>query len=292
MIIREPIVAGQFYPDKESRCKSDLSAMLDQVSADLPTHKQTIAGLVPHAGWTFSGTVTAQVMKTLGESQQPDVIILFGGVHRYRGKKSAMFCSGGWDTPLGRAQVDDRLAERILGHTNLITDDHFAHENEHSIEVQLPFIQYVFPQAKILPIMVPPSTHAHEVGESVARTLKIYQYNAKVVGTTDLTHYGPHYGFIPQGVGRDANTWAMEVNDRRFIDLTCDLRSRDLVNEALKHKNACSSGAVAATVAAAIDLGATDSSLLTHTSSSVVATSMGETDVQDSVGYAGIVFMK
>lgn len=292
MMIREPIVADQFYPSDLGHCRSDLSSMLDNVSVEGVQKKQAIAGLVPHAGWTYSGSVTAEVFHVLGQSVSPDVVILFGGVHRYKGIKAAMFCSGVWQTPMGRAEIDSRLAERILGHTNLIAADPYAHENEHSIEVQLPFVQHVFPNANILPIMVPASPRSHEVGEAIARTLKVYNYNALIIGTTDLTHYGPHYGFIPQGIGVAANTWAMEVNDRRFIDLVCSLNYKELVGEATQHKNACSSGAVAATLAAAIELGASQSILLNHTSSSVVASALGEKEVHDSVGYAGIVFSK
>lgn len=292
MMIREPIVADQFYPSDPGRCRSDLVSMLENVSVDNANIHHTIAGLVPHAGWTYSGSVAADVFYAIGQSASPDVVILFGGVHRYKGTKAAMFCSGAWQTPLGRANVDCRLAERVLGYTNLIADDPYAHENEHSIEVQLPFVQHIFPDAKILPIMVPPGPRSHEVGEAIARTITVYDYNAFIVGTTDLTHYGPHYGFIPEGIGADANTWAMEVNDRRFIDLVCQLKCKELVGEAVQQKNACSSGAVAATVAAAVGRGASKSILLNHTSSSVVAASLGEKEIHDSVGYAGIVFAK
>jgi AmmeMemoRadiSam system protein B len=171
-----------------------------------------------------------------------------------------------------------------------MVDDPYAHEDEHSLEVQAPFIRLLFPDAKIVPIMVPPRGIADEVGEAVARTITSYNYDAVVVGTTDLTHYGPHYGFVPEGIGEKAIRWAKDVNDRRFIDMVCALRGGSIVAEALQHKNACSSGAVAATVAACAALGATRGVLLQHTTSSEVLAEQTTQHIEDSVGYAGIIF--
>jgi AmmeMemoRadiSam system protein B len=131
---------------------------------------------------------------------------------------------------------------------------------------------------------------AHEVGEAVGRTVTAYGYDALIVGTTDLTHYGPHYGFVPQGIGAKGNKWAKEVNDRRFIDLVCKLKTTEVVAEATERKNACSSGAAAATLAAVTALGATEAILLQHATSSEVLGAQSEEEMADSVGYAGIVF--
>lgn len=290
MIIREPIVAGHFYAASAERCRSDLDSMLARVAGDAYSGDPLVGGLVPHAGWACSGATAARVFHALSLRRSPKVLILFGGVHRYRGKEAAMFGSGRWETPLGPVEVDDRLAERILGHTNLIVDDPYAHEDEHSLEVQFPFIKKLFPEIKVIPIMVPINKFAAEVGQAVARTLNAYDYDALIVGTTDLTHYGPHYGFTPQGVGIRANAWAKEVNDRRFIDRVCRMQSTEVVAEAAAHRNACNAGAVAATIAAVTDLGATEGVLLEHTTSAEVLGGKAGAEMADSVGYAGIVF--
>lgn len=201
-----------------------------------------------------------------------------------------MFGAGRWETPIGPALVDNRLTERILGHTNLIVDDPYAHEEEHSIEVQVPFVKHLFPDAKIVPIMVPPVEIADEVGQAVGRTLTSYQYDVLIIGTTDLTHYGPRYGFNPHGIGSNGNAWAKSENDRRFIDLLCAMKAKELVPEAYEQKNACSSGAAAATVAAAAALGATQGVLLEHTTSSDVLRGQAPGAEEDSVGYAAVVF--
>ena len=290
MRIREPTVAGQFYAADSERCRKDLEALLKKAATQTVGVEKPIAGLVPHAGWVYSGACAAKVFHALAAEQSPPVLVLFGSVHASRTQDAAVFADGRWDTPLGPIQIDGRLAERILGQTNLIRDDPFAHENEHSIEVQMPFVRHLFPEARVVPIMVPPSPTAHEVGEAVGRTLSSYNYEGLIVGTTDLTHYGPGYGFIPQGIGAKANTWAKEDNDRRFIDLVCAMRASEVVGEALRNHNACGSGAVAATLGAATVLGATRGVLLEHTTSSELMASRISGDVSDSVGYAGVVF--
>jgi len=262
--------------------------LLDENPARVEAQTRVLGGLVPHAGWSCSGGVAAQVFHALARSATPDIVILFGGVHRHaRGSGAAMFGAGHWETPLGTVEIDQRLAERVLGQTNLIADDPYAHETEHSLEVQMPFVKHLFPEAKIVPIMVPPSDTAHEVGEAVARTLKSYEYDALIVGTTDLTHYGPDYGFTPKGVGPSANAWAKQENDRRFVDLLCSLEATKVVPEATQNRNACSSGAAAATLAAVSAMGATRGVLLAHMTSAEVL--LGEH--YDSVGYAGVVFV-
>lgn len=291
MRIREPIVAGQFYPSDPDAARVELEECLVQaVAYEQQTEGKIYGGLVPHAGWTYSGAVAAGVFKALAAQAHPDVLIMFGGVHRYRGKEAAMFGSGRWDTPLGPIDIDARLAERIMGYTHLIVDDPFAHEMEHSLEVQMGFVKHLFPDTKILPMMVPTNRRAHEVGLAVARTISAYKYNVLVVGTTDLTHYGPAYGFEPHGQDDKGHTWAKEDNDRRFINLVCGMQIDKLVTEAVDYRNACSSGAVAATSALVQAMGASNGLLLEHTNSREVCAKRGDRALADSVGYAGIIF--
>jgi len=283
--IREPVVAGRFYPDDEKACRSALRECLAEDAKMPHAPGALIGGIVPHAGWTFSGRVAGRVFSLLARSKQPDVVVLFGGVHRHRGREAALFGAGRWETPIGSVDVESRLCERILGLTNLIVDDPYAHQDEHSIEVQLPFVVELFPDATIVPIMVPSVDTAPEVGEAVARTILAYEYNCLIVGTTDLTHYGPSYGFTPHGVGEAGNRWAKE-NDLSFIDLVCRLDAGGVVEEEAAHHNACNAGAVAATISAVTKLKATSATLLEHTTSAEV---LGGAS-RDSVGYAGFVF--
>ena len=290
MRVREPAVAGQFYAGDPERCRRDLKQLLKEAASVTADVDRPVGGLVPHAGWVYSGACAAKVFHVLAAKRSPSVFVLFGSVHGSRTEDAALFADGRWETPVGPVQIDARLAERILGQTNLIRDDPFAHEHEHSIEVQMPFIKHLFGEARVVPIMVPPTAMADEVGEAVGRTLSSYGYEALIVGTTDLTHYGPSYGFIPRGIGPQGNTWAKEDNDRRLIDMVCAMRAGEVVGEALRNHNACGSGAAAATIGAVKALGATGGLLIEHTTSSEMMAGRSSDDVIDSVGYAGIVF--
>lgn len=289
MRIREPVVAGQFYSAQSDECRQQLTRLMSETPDKSEIEGTLVGGIVPHAGWQYSGSVTAGVFNLIAASRQPDVVILFGGVHRYRGRMAAVFGSGRWESPLGSVAINERLVERLLSQTNQIVDDPYAHESEHSIEVQIPFVQRAFPNATIVPIMVPPVATAHEVGAATARTVKVYGYDVVVIGTTDLTHYGPRYGFTPKGVGAQAHAWTKVDNDARFIDGMVDMKADEVVQEAATRKNACSAGAVAATIAAARELGATHGTLLKHTTSAEVS-AVAEGEIADFVGYAGVVF--
>ncbi|GAJ02229.1 unnamed protein product, partial [marine sediment metagenome] len=166
-----------------------------------------------------------------------------------------------------------------------------AHRAEHSIEVQVPFMQYLFPGAKLLPILVPPREQAVALGNSIGRIINKDEHKKIVcIGSTDLTHYGPRYGFTPMGVNANALKWADSVNDQKFIDLALKLEPEGLLADAAENCNACGPGAAAAAIAAAKQLGKTEGLLLAHTNSNeVMLRSMGTTSA-DSVGYAAIVF--
>jgi AmmeMemoRadiSam system protein B len=290
MMVREPVVAGAFYPASAEACREDLGEMIPR-QIDTSALPATIrGGIAPHAGWTYSGRVCGAVFAAIAARAQPATFVLFGASHRRIGRRAALFAEGSWQTPLGLAHVDARLAERVLAGTSLIEDDPYPHEAEHSIEVQVPFVQYLFDQARILPILVEPSGRAAEVGQAVARAVQAGGANVLYVGSTDLTHYGPGYGFLPEGAGPEGLTWAKDVNDRRLIELMRQLRAEDVVREASEHHNACGAGAIAATLAACRSAGARNGVLLSHVSSNEVARSLGQGAGQDAVGYAGMVF--
>lgn len=290
MQARKPIVAGQFYPGQYDSCVDEINECLPQrtISKQLP--KTIVAGIVPHAGWTFSGSLAALVFSAIKQQHEKvNTFIIFGAGHSHFGQEPAVYDKGSWITPLGEVVIDEELADTVLDSGPAISNSQ-AHKFEHSIEVQVPFIQYLFPGAKILPILVPPSKQAISLGEAVGGILSSAEKNFVCIGSTDLTHYGPHYGFTPMGTGPDALRWASEVNDRQFIDLALKLEPQSMLASATEHGNACGAGAAAAAVAAAKKLGKTKGILLAHTNSSEVMLRKMGTSSTDSVGYAAIIF--
>lgn len=290
MLVREPVVAGRFYPSRSDECRRDLASCLPSAEAASQPTGRIVGGIVPHAGWMCSGAVAAQVIDAIARHSRPTTVVIFGAVHVMGVRRASVFASGAWQTPLGEVRVDERLAERIASASSLIEADPYAHEREHSIEVQLPFLQHVLPGVRIVPIMVPPDAQAHVVGGIVARTCRDSRVDVVYLGSTDLTHYGPGYDFTPHGIGPAALTWAKEKNDRRMLDLILAMQADAVVGEARTHQNACGSGAIAATIAACAAAGATTATLLQHTTSFEVLSSRFREAPTDAVGYAGIVF--
>ncbi|MFQ6049059.1 MAG: AmmeMemoRadiSam system protein B [Phycisphaerae bacterium] len=289
MMIREPVVAGSFYPASSQQCREQVQACIptDVDVSELPD--RPIGGIVPHAGWMCSGRVAGRVLAALAARRSPRTFVIFGAVHAPGVVRPAIFADGAWQSPLGQVSIDQRLAQRICSQTSLIHEEPYAHQNEHSIEVQVPLIQHLFAQAAIVPIMVPPNDDAHEVGEAVGRTVQAYDADVAFIGSTDLTHYGPQYGFTPRGVGSEALRWAKDVNDRRLIERIVALEADQIVPEARRNHNACGAGAVAATIAACRQCGADRAVVLEHTTSyEVLGGQLGQT-MEDSVGYVGIL---
>jgi len=290
MQTRKPIVAGQFYPGRHESCVDEIKQYLEQSMPSEVLPQTIAAGIVPHAGWAFSGQLAAIVFAAIKHvHEKVDTFVIFGAAHSYFGRSPALYEAGTWITPLGEAAIDEELADQVLARQTAINDTQ-AHRSEHSIEVQVPFIQYLFAGAKILPIVVPPTEQAVALGTSIGDIISAAKKKIVCIGSTDLTHYGPRYGFTPMGTDQNALQWASRVNDRKFIDLALKLDAESLLTSAAENCNACGSGAAAAAVAAAKKLGKTEGLLLAHTNSNEVMLRDMGTSSADSVGYAAIIF--
>ncbi len=290
MQTRKPIVAGQFYPGQRNSCIAEIDECLLQAEFTEPLPETIVAGIVPHAGWTFSGALAVMVFSAIKKRHNKvDTFIIFGAAHGYYGSSPAVYDKGSWLMPLGEAPIDEELADTVLKSDAAISDTS-AHQDEHSIEVQVPFIQHLFADAKILPILTPPNEQAISLGEAVGDIIKQQQKKIVCIGSTDLTHYGPRYGFTPMGTGADALQWASDVNDKEFIDFAVKLQPQKILTSAAENLNACGPGAAAAVVAAAKELGKTKGLLLAHTNSNEVMLEKMGTSSAEAVGYAAIVF--
>jgi len=291
MAIRHAVVAGQFYPASHGECTEEISEFIKEITLPEGLPEQIAAGIVPHAGWVFSGKTAATVFEAIRKkNERVDTFVIFGAAHSFYGEEPAVYDKGAWQTPLGQAQIDEDLARAIVA-TPAAAASCGSHGYEHSIEVQVPMVQHLFEGAKIVPVLTPPVEGAVALGEAVGDIIR-GQADKRIVciGSTDLTHYGPRYGFEPQGVGPEAVRWAKNVNDKEFIDFALKLDPEKMMKSAAARSNACGPGAAAATVAAAKKLGKTTGMLLEHINSNeVMLEKMGQTS-QESVGYAAIVF--
>lgn len=288
MNVRKAAVAGQFYGGTKAECLEEIEECMPKtIQLDLPN---TIVGaIVPHAGWVFSGQLAAMAFKAIQQANgDVDTFVLFGAAHRYVENGEVVFDSGQWETPLGRVDIDEKLAAGIIEQG--ARANAAAHKGEHSIEVQVPFIQYLFPQAQIVPVIVSPTGYDTAFGMRVGKMLEKQNKRIVCIASTDLTHYGPRYGFCPEGSGQSGIRWAKDVNDREFINLALQMQPEQLLETALEKGSACGPAAAAAVVAAAKALGRKNGTLLGHTTSSDVMYAKFHQFSEESVGYAAIVY--
>lgn len=290
MNIRHAARAGTFYEASPASCEHHAIRLIESAAPpeDLPA--KLYGGLVPHAGWMYSGHLAALTFNSLGARGALETVILLGADHIGTVRKGEVFDSGVWRTPLGEVAVDQELAAAILAGGGPLRANPQAHDHEHSLEVQVPLLQIVSPKVRIVPIGVPPTEMAVEIGQAIGRIVAGQgSRNITIVGSTDLTHHAGHFP-APGGHGKAGADWSTR-NDRRMIDLILAMEAEKIVPEALEHGNACGAGAIAAAIAACRELGATQGLLLEYTNSYDVIHAMVPNEQDDTtVGYASIVF--
>jgi AmmeMemoRadiSam system protein B len=281
-------VAGAFYPAEPDACRAAVETALAQASAKTSVSGRPLGGIVPHAGFSFSGATAATVFDALSRRHDLDTVIVFGAVHRFGTDRAALYPGETWETPLGPALVDRELAKTLAAEAgDLVTWSEDSHRAEHSIEVQVPFLRHLFPKASLLPVNVMPVPEAIDLGRATAAAVKSLDRKAAVLGSTDLTHYGPRFGYAPRGAGAEAHAWMKEHNDRPFLDRLLALDGPGALRAASENHSACGAGAAAAALACAVDLGAKSATLLAHTTSQEV---LPDRTPCDFVGYGAVLF--
>jgi AmmeMemoRadiSam system protein B len=187
--LRFPAVAGQFYPGE----REELSQMIDEFleNAKIPKIEGEIFGiLVPHAGYVFSGPVAAYSYKAI-ERKNFETVVLIGDSHYEYFDGVSVWDRGEWETPLGRVKVDEELAKEILNFSKRFFVKDSAHLFEHSLEVQIPFLQKVLKNFKILPLIFGSEDKDwEELAKSILKLMK--KKKILVVASSDLSHYPPY----------------------------------------------------------------------------------------------------
>lgn len=283
MKARQAIFAGSWYPGNAIACEKEIKSFLKE-GRDMPIeNRNLIGGIVPHAGWYFSGSIACNVIHLLKEEKPPDVVVVFG-MHLHSESPFYIMTSGSWETPFGPIEIEQNLADELTQQFTfkVETADSFTQDN--TIELNLPFIKYFFENAKLVPMGVPPAKTSLEVGKAVADISTRLGLRVKVLGSTDLTHYGYNYGFVPKGTGAAAVDWVRNENDRRVIEAMLAMDPDGVINEALENQNACCGGAAATAIAAAKHLGAQQAETIAY------STSYDKSPGDSFVGYVGIVF--
>jgi AmmeMemoRadiSam system protein B len=265
-VLREPAVAGLFYPDAADELTRALRALV------LPAAQKAraLACMVPHAGYIYSGQVAGAVYSRL---ELPSRFVILGPNHTGRGVPLSIMPEGRWRTPLGEAAVDRALADELMRACPYLEADSAAHRREHAIEVQLPFLQQAAPDFTFVPIALGTQHYdlLRALGEALAQVLRKHGGSVLLVASSDMNHYES-----------DAITRA---KDRKALDRILALDARGL-HEAVfrEHISMCGFGPAVAALTAALELGATAAQLVRYATSAEVSG-----DYDRVVGYAGVI---
>jgi MEMO1 family protein len=183
---RPPAVTGQFYPDQPEQ----LRQLVERLLVSSEPARPALGVVSPHAGYLYSGAIAGA---TFAGVKAPSTAVILGPNHHGLGHPAAVFASGSWLTPLGETPVDRHLADRILRECPGVGSDALAHRYEHSLEVQLPFLQVLSPELSIVPICLShaPLPELLALGESLGALLADSGDDVLVVASSDMTHYEP-----------------------------------------------------------------------------------------------------
>jgi len=276
--VRYPAVAGSWYSGTQKGLKAQIEecfthelgpGKIPKVTED---GRRKIFGLVcPHAGYVYSGPVAAHSYYNLALDGEPEIVVLLGPNHRGYGSALAIMNEGVWRTPLGDVEIDTETANQIVRESRIIDIDDSAHGPEHCLEMQLPFLQYLYNQTfRLVPIcfLMQDLETGREVGQAVAKALA--GKNAVVVASTDMTHYEPQK--------------TAELKDKKALSAILKLDEGQLYSVVESYSiSMCGYGPTIAMITAAKAMGAKEAQLLCYKTSGDVTG-----DYSAVVGYASV----
>jgi len=181
---RYPAVADQFYPGNERQLRTDLSRLLPESSS-----KKRVKGIIsPHAGYVYSGSIAGKVYSQV---EIPATVLIIGPNHHGAGAAAALYPDGEWLTPLGPLPVNSRLNALLLHHVPYLQSDTVAHQKEHSLEVQVPFLQYLRPDVSISALCLGQGDYSslQQIASGIAAAIREYGEDVLIVASSDMTHY-------------------------------------------------------------------------------------------------------
>ncbi len=267
--IRPPAVAGTFYPDRAAELRHMVTEYLGHVEAQ---PRVVRAAIVPHAGLMYSGQCAAHVF---GRISLPDVIVILAPNHTGAGlpRQASLWGRGKFETPIGPVRVAEQFAEEVSRRSALVADDRSAHRREHAIEVELPFIHMMAPEANIVPLVLSWDDWARckALADSLATIIRDSSTNTLLLASSDMTHYEP------------AESAALK--DRLALDAVESLDGADLLQTCREHNvTMCGRAPAATALEAARQLGGTRAEIVDYRHSGWVTG-----DDSSVVAYAGVI---
>jgi len=265
-MVREPAVAGKFYPANPQALRADVESYLSPPHERVPA----IGCIAPPAGYIYSGKVAGAVFSAI---EIPSRCIVLCPNHTGRGHPLALMAEGTWRTPLGEVALDSELAKALLKTSPALTEDSEAHRFEHAIEVELPFLQHARPGVQVVPIAVGTTRWLllEQLGQAIASVVQAFEFPVLMVASSDMNHY------------EDDDTTRMKDHKaiRKILSLQPHALYETVINESI---SMCGFGPAVAMLIAAKQLGASEARLVQYATS---AETSGDKEM--CVGYAGIV---
>jgi MEMO1 family protein len=265
-MIRPPAVGGRFYPSEPDK----LARQIEQFVSGPADKVRALGCVVPHAGYMYSGHVAGAVYSAI---EIPRRCILLGPRHFPRGEAMAILTEGAFSTPLGDATIDTETAAALARECPRLREDAVAHEREHSLEVQIPFLQYLARDFTFVPVVLATDRYGamEELGRAVARVIAAQSEPALAIASTDMNHYES-----------DAIT---RIKDGRALERILAIDPRGLYDTVRQEEiSMCGYAATTAMLVAMRELGATEAKLVRYATSGDAGG-----DREQVVGYAGVV---
>jgi AmmeMemoRadiSam system protein B len=265
---RQPAVAGQFYPGSEVQLRAALSRLIPESNP-----QQAVKGVIsPHAGYVYSGAIAGQLYSRI---IIPPAVLILGPNHHGSGAAAALYPDGEWLTPLGPTAINSRLNAILLQHTPYLQSDSVAHQPEHSLEVQLPFLQYLCPDVTISALCLGHGVYSalRDIGHGIATAIREYGEDVLIVASSDMSHY--------------ESAESARVKDEMALERALTLDGEGLLNVCHSHRiTMCGVAPATVMIEAALMLGADKAELVAYGTSGDVTG-----DNRQVVGYAAVTVL-
>ena len=276
MTIRRRALPPGWYPESRSQTERTIAEWDER----LDLHPQAaMSGIAPHAGWDFSGELAYNVIsRLLGNAE---IVAVVGG-HLPPAGRILCATEDEFETPLGPIKAEKEMRDILLNRLHIAPDSYA----DNTVEIQMPLVKYCYPNAGVLHLRVSPTSDAIKLGQVLYEIAEEMGKRIVVLGSTDLTHYGPAYGFAPAGHGQEAISWVREQNDRGIINAFLSMNLKLALKHSQEKSSACSAGAAVAAASFAAMGGIKTGTLAGYRLSC-------DFHKSDSfVGYAGICYLR
>jgi AmmeMemoRadiSam system protein B len=267
-MLRTPVVAGQFYPGDQNSLSRTLKSLVPDVP--ITEKKEALAVVSPHAGYIYSGGVAGE---TFSKVKVPENVVILGPNHTGHGVPVSLMDKGAWQMPMGEVPINEELAAKLVSKSSIIQSDDVAHRSEHSLEVQVPFLQFVQQDLTISPIVVSHISYKDcvLVGNDLAEAIMEFSKPVLIVASTDMTHY--------------ESRESASSKDSLALERIKELDPEGLYNTVVGNRiSMCGIMPTTVALVAALKLGATSAELIRYTDSGEASG-----DTSQVVGYAGLV---